>query len=98
MSTTNIDTESPTQVKKSKSDCGESSIRMLAPTDALNPEISTLIKLNYDCFEQIFKWLSLKDLLQIRLTCKHLNEHSDIYIQVTYPEFALGYGSLSNFK
>lgn len=99
MSTTNIDTESPPQVKQTKSDCGESSSRMLAPADAPIPEILTHIhRLNYDCFEQIFKWLSLKDLLYIRLTCKQLNEHSVIYIRAKYPEFTLGYGNATIFN
>lgn len=64
--------------------------------DALNLEISThIFLLNYDCFEQMFMWLSLKDLLKIRLTCKKLKEYADIYIRATYPKFTFGYGRVT---
>lgn len=46
-------------------------------------------KVNYDCFEVIFQWLTLKDLLRIRFTSKELKLHADTYIEAKYPKFTL---------
>lgn len=45
-----------------------------------------LFKLNHDCFESVFEWLSLKDLLVIRRTCKQLKNMFDLYVKLNYPQ------------
>lgn len=52
--------------------------------------------LGYDCFEQAFKWLGLKDLLNVRLTSKKFKGHADTYIEATYKKkFTLGYAKIT---
>lgn len=52
--------------------------------------------LDYDCFEQMYKWLSMKDLLNIRLTSKTLKNQADTYIEATYQKnFTFGYGRIT---
>lgn len=52
--------------------------------------------LNYNCFEKVFKWLGLKDLLNVRLTSKQSKDHADTYIGATYKKkFTLGYPKIT---
>lgn len=42
--------------------------------------------LNVDCFEHLFEWLSLRDLLAFRLTCNRMKQVVDYYIKSYYPK------------
>lgn len=44
-----------------------------------------IFKLNVDCFEHLFEWFSLSDLLVLRRTCKRIQKVVDYYIKLTYP-------------
>lgn len=91
MSERTSDDELETVAKKSKLNTDE----MMIPAVTSNEQsMSHIFGLFYDCFERIFKWLSLKDLLNVRLTCKQLKEHADKYIQSNYPKFTFGYGKV----
>lgn len=41
---------------------------------------SPMLKLNADCFEELFEWLSVADLLTLRRTCKRLQQMVDYFI------------------
>lgn len=43
-------------------------------------------KLNHDCFESVFEWLSLTELLKIRRTCKQMKQMVDFYIKFNYSQ------------
>lgn len=49
----------------------------------LRPDI---FKLNVDCFEHLFEWFSLKQLLILRRTCKRIQKVVDYYLKLTYPQ------------
>lgn len=51
----------------------------------------SILELNYDHFEAMFQWITLKDLLRIRLTSKQFKLHADTYIRAKYPKFNLDY-------
>lgn len=53
-----------------------------------------IFKLDIDCFEEIFDWLSLKDLLVLRRTCKRFKRLVNYYIKFFYPAFKLGRGKM----
>lgn len=53
-----------------------------------------LFKLNIDCCEELFVWLSLNDLLALRRTCKRFRKIVDYYIKQFLPAFQLGHGKL----
>lgn len=55
---------------------------------------TTILELDVDCCEELFEWLSLADLKQLRKTCKRLKVIVDYHIQSTYPK---GFGSLQLF-
>lgn len=44
-----------------------------------------IFKLNVDCFEHLFEWLSLDELLAFRCTCKRMKAVVDYYIRLNYP-------------
>lgn len=48
-------------------------------------EESELCKLNIDCLEEIFEWLSTKQLFVLRQTCKRMKRVVDFYIRTYYP-------------
>lgn len=52
---------------------------------------STLLKLDADCLEELFEWLSLKDLLALRRTCKRLKKVVDYHILTNYPASGFAY-------
>lgn len=50
-------------------------------------EQTNIFELNAaDCFEHLFEWLSLRDLLTIRRTCKRMKSVVDSYIKTNYPQ------------
>lgn len=54
-------------------------------SNIINNESSPKIfKLNVDCFEYVFEWLSLEELLKFRHTCKQLKQIVDNYIKFKY--------------
>lgn len=59
-----------------------SAIAVKLGENASSPQI---FKLNVDCFEHLFEWLSLNDLLSIRRTCKRMKAVVDYYIKLNYP-------------
>lgn len=62
---------------------------------ALSPQLtSRIFELNIDCFEELFEWLSFKDLLALRQTCKQFKKIVDYYIKEYYPAVKIGYGIL----
>lgn len=46
------------------------------------------LKLIYDCWEHIFDYLSVNDILQIGSTCKHMEHASDQYLQQHCPNLS----------
>lgn len=48
------------------------------------------LKLNVDCFEELFEWLSVMELKQLRLTCKRLKQVVDYYIRTNCPSVNFG--------
>lgn len=69
------------------------------PIADLQPHI---FKLNAPCFEDIFDWISLKDLKALRETCKQMNEIVNCYIKLKYPKalqrIRMNYGPLEYFR
>lgn len=53
------------------------------PSDDKTPP--RIFKLNVDCFEELFDWLSLADLRAFRQTCKRMKRVVDYYIEINYP-------------
>lgn len=94
MSEQNSAIELKTEAKKTKFDADESTSQMMVPVEAPPNQESLMhiLQLNFYCFEQVFEWLTLKDLLNLRLTCKQLKEHADECIRPNYPNFTFGYG------
>lgn len=54
----------------------------LESTDKLRRSV---FKLNVDCFEDLFEWFSLAELLVLRQTCKRMKQVVDYYIKLNYP-------------
>ena len=54
--------------------------------------LSPILRLNVDCFEELFEWLSLADLRSLRQACKRLNQVVDFFIKSNYPAVRLGFG------
>lgn len=46
---------------------------------------SNICKLNVDCFEELFDWLSLEDLHSVGQTCKRLHQIAGYIFRETYP-------------
>lgn len=44
-----------------------------------------ILKLNIDCLEELFEWLSLADLFSLRQTCTRLKHVVDYHIRTNYP-------------
>lgn len=47
--------------------------------------VTPILILNVDCFEELFEWLSVADLLALRRTCKRLQKVVDHFIKSYYP-------------
>lgn len=60
-----------------------------------NESTPKMFKLNVDCFEHLFEWLSLKELLVFRCTCKRMKLVVDYYIKLNYPK--LRYKKISSY-
>lgn len=65
---------------------GDTSGLAVASTSSNNESQPKMFKLNIDCFEHWFEWLSLKELLALRRTCKRLKAVVDVYIKSNYPQ------------
>lgn len=57
--------------------------KAIVGTSASAPQI---FKLNVDCFECVFEWLSLTELLTFRRTCKRMKQVVNYYIKLNYPK------------
>ncbi|XP_055296108.1 uncharacterized protein LOC129565347 isoform X1 [Sitodiplosis mosellana] len=55
---------------------------------------SPILKLDVDCFEDLFEWLSLADLRSLRRMCKRLKQVVDYFIKTHYPAVKMGYGRI----
>ncbi|XP_031637986.1 uncharacterized protein LOC116350356 [Contarinia nasturtii] len=53
---------------------------------------SPIFKLNIDCLEELFEWLSIADLCALRQTCKRLKRVVDYFIKSNYPSVQFGFG------
>lgn len=79
----------------------ESAICVAGPSSAASPSsinetiTSQMFKLNVDCFEHLFEWLSLDELLVFRRTCKRMKQVVDYYIKLNYPRSKLVHASLN---
>lgn len=58
----------------------------IADATSNDEPLSKLFKLNHDCLECVFEWLSLAELLTIRRTCKQMKQMIDFYIKLNYPQ------------
>lgn len=54
-------------------------------------EPDCIFKLDIDCFEELFEWLSMEDLRSMRRTCTRFKKVIDYYIEINYPN---GFGML----
>lgn len=57
-----------------------------------------MFKLNVDCFELIFEWLTLQELLVFRCTCKRMKAVIDYYIKLNYPRVMCNRKDLSKYS
>lgn len=51
----------------------------------LDENAPQIFRLNVDCFENLFEWFSLSQLLAFRCTCKRMKAVVDYYIRLNYP-------------
>lgn len=69
------------------------------PSNEESPPL--IFKMDIDCFEELFEWLSISDLLALRRTCKRFKKIIDYHIKTNYPEigkFRLSEGTLKRFQ
>lgn len=64
---------------------------------ASNSALSCIFKLNVDCFEEVFEWLSLTDLKALRQTCKRFKTIIDYCITTNFPALRIGHGIVEIF-
>ncbi|XP_031634207.1 uncharacterized protein LOC116347655 [Contarinia nasturtii] len=50
-----------------------------------NLAVVDFFKLNIDCLEELFEWLSLSDLRSLRQTCQRMKKAVTFYIHLNYP-------------
>lgn len=62
---------------------------------SLNNDEAAMLKLNIECFENLFELLSLSDLLVLRQTCRRLKQVIDYFIHEYYPAVQLTFGKLT---
>lgn len=55
-------------------------------TSTNESSVTQLFKLNVDCFEHLFEWFSLAELLIFRSTCKRMKAVANYYIKLNYPQ------------
>lgn len=69
---------------------GAAVFNILCKNSQSSPQLKSarpdIFKLNVDCFERIFEWLSLTELLNFRRTCKRMNQVVNYYIKLNYPK------------
>lgn len=61
-------------------------------------ESSEIFNLNIDCFEELFEWLTIADLLTLRLTSRHMKHVVDYFIKKNYPTIRIGYKKIEIFS
>ncbi|XP_031637985.1 uncharacterized protein LOC116350355 [Contarinia nasturtii] len=59
---------------------------------SINP--SPIQKLEIDCLEELFEWLSIANLRVLRQTCKRLKGVVDYFIKSNYPSVQFGFGPI----
>lgn len=52
----------------------------------------TFVQLYLDCFEELFEYLPIRELLALRQTCKRMKKVVDVYIKEFHPAVAFGFG------
>lgn len=57
-----------------------------------SPSKPEIFKLDINCFEELFEWLALRDLLVLRETSKRFKQIADFYLKEYYPAVKLGVG------
>lgn len=77
---------SETEAKKPKLDVDGIQNEILDAGPSNEQPLASIFKLDVDCFEELFEWLSLGNLrFSLRQTCKRMQEIVDYYIQLNYP-------------
>lgn len=71
---------------KAKKQKTEERSALAGPSNVVSP--SSILKLDIDCLEELFEWLSISDLFALRQTCKRFKRAVDYYIKTNCP--ALG--------
>lgn len=84
-----IDEKAQTDVDVSMADNNEPIEN--SPNDAQTSEI---LKLDVDCFEELFEFLSVNDLHALRQTCTRSKRVVDYFIRTNYPTIQFGYGEV----
>ncbi|XP_055325204.1 uncharacterized protein LOC129579291 isoform X1 [Sitodiplosis mosellana] len=74
----------------SAEDSANSSDVLYGETESIASKSSPIFKLNVDCFEELFEWLSFSDLLAFRLVCKRFKQIIDYHIKTEFPRKLLG--------
>ncbi|XP_055306167.1 uncharacterized protein LOC129570540 [Sitodiplosis mosellana] len=90
MSDTSIEAKRSIQLEMENSTAGPSRIQNSAADELSSP----ILKLNIDCFEELFEWLSLADLRSLRQTCKRMKQAVDYFIKINYPAVKFGFGRI----
>lgn len=57
-----------------------------------------ILRLDIDCLEEIFEWLSMTELHRLRQTCKRLKQVVDFYIREYCPAAKIGYMKLDEYN
>lgn len=53
--------------------------------ETMSNSLPFIFKMNVDCFEELFEWLSLRDLKTLRQTCIRMKQVVDYYIKMNFP-------------
>lgn len=78
----------PANSTKSTTMSGNSGVSSSTKISCNNQSAPQIFKLNVDCFEHLFEWLSLKQLLMCRCTCFRMQRVVDYYIKLNYPKLS----------
>lgn len=71
--------------KSDKIESDSNKLAVFGPSSSGNESLN-IFKLNVDCFEHLFEWISLKDLFALRRTCKRMKAVAEYYIRLNYPQ------------
>lgn len=74
------------RAKMSRRQVNLSGIENVSTSTSNTELLPSIFKLNVDCFEELFEWLKLVDLLVLRRTCKRMKQVVDYYIKLNYPK------------